>query len=198
MKNLKPDLTVVPLKSQYKVTKDENGKYVVTVIPAFIDSVQAGIAGLVNIEPIAANLYRMFTQVCGKDADPRIPAATFYRQFDQSIPIAMGSPNSPERHAYDSHPGLNRLRRLCTSLGKKIVTGAGKKKDKKAQMTARKKNVSAFGTWAKKFHVSAQGIAALFAILGRKKDFVTDVMVDAGFKRASESVTKVTRKTRAA
>lgn len=175
------------IKSIFTAKLDpETKKYIVTVTPKFTDKVAQAVVGLIDIEPVAADFYRLYLQVAGPDAEPRITQAAFFRLFDPKIPD-QGQPGTEERKVYDAYKPLRQLRKLCMVVGRSVVNGTRVPKTAKQREIARRKNVSQWGTVARDTNMTARQLTAVLELLGRKQSFITDVLVDAGFKRATDA-----------
>lgn len=152
------------------VVKDEKG-YTFTV-PAATKTAAFKAATdldslLIDVKPIAINLWKMYKKVVKDDA--LIGALTFYNAFDQTIPLKHGAVGSPERKAKDAHPVLNRLIYLTMTVGRTAAGDKPKPRDPKTVKAENKAKAKVFGEFAKKYKLTAPAVKVLvLTILGFK------------------------------
>lgn len=157
--------------------KDADGSIKVDLSGSFKNEVVKYATGLdkliVDATPAAINLwsaFRIYATPKGVTLTPEerkivgsgsMTALQFFHMFDESIPEKNPKVGSAERKALNAHPVLNRLNYLTYKVGR-IAAGEGPKpRDPKVASQKAKREESAFGAWAKKYKVPANGLQEL-------------------------------------
>lgn len=155
----------------YTVSKDDKG-YHLQLTEDFRQSALKAAAELgavlVNVVPVAVNLWTAYKKVVVTDAV--MGRLNFFAAFDQTIPTSYGKPGSTDRKALDTHKVYNRLCYLTFKVGKAASGDGLKKRDPKVAKAEAKTLQTNFGKWAKQYKLSAAAIKFLIMNILKLKD----------------------------
>lgn len=171
---------------------EKDGTSTLSIHKDFLLRANKAMESLINVEPVAAELFIAYTEATNKKAKHYVKSHDFYRAFVPTLPEKTPAPGTPERKAFDSNAEYNRIRYIIHKVGRQVVVGGGgKKMTKKQRETAMDTNVAAFVAVATKYKLTASAIRDILTdVMKRKTAFVSRCIAAAGFERALNDAEK--------